>query len=1036
MKNIRLTLLILFCLLSLNIIAQENQAYFLTDPTLSPDGNSIVFVYENDLWQVDVNGGIANRITGMDGEESNPRFSPDGKWIAFSSKQNGNSDVYIIPVNGGEIIQLTFHDANDFAESWSWDSQTINFTSNRYNVVASYKININGGTPERLFGDNYFNNVHHLVESPEINTYYFTESWESYMFPHRKRYKGDHNPDIKSYNVETTEYKELTNYIGKDLWPTVDQDGNLYIASDEANDVYNLYILNEGIKKQLTQFETAIGRPQVSANGEKIVFTKDYQVFIYDVASQNSTKPEIKIYKNEILTTNQLFKTQGEISNFDVSPDNKKIAFVSRGRLFVSDIKGKFVQEMNTDHLERVIEVTWFADNENLLYTRTNKGWTNLFKISAIINSSEKQLSFENKTERSISMSPKRDKAVYISGSTNLNVIDLKTNKIEKIVEDEFWFRGDQPQFSPDGNFIAFTAFRIFEPDVLVYDLKLKRTINITNTGVPENDPYWSPDGKYLYISAERYFPGYPRGEGEHKIYRIPLYRFTKEFKSDEYEDLFSKEKKKDTTIVDIKFELNDIAERWESIISNGGEHYSPIVYKEKDKEILFFNLQLDKDNTGIYKTELKPFDKDETKKIFDKTFNIIVKAKDKYYALAGGNIHAINISGNKHEKINIDNKFSKNLHNEFVQMFYENWAALAENFYDIQYHSIDWNATKAQYETFLPHIRNRENLKTLQVDMLGELNASHLDFRTTGDEQKTFYNQKTLATGIIYNDKNPYLVKRFVKKSPIDILDNPIQPGDELIAVNNISIDKSKNRNFYFNEPKMKNEIVLTFKRSNNTFNVKIHPISSQTLNNLLYDEWIASKQKIVDKASQNRIAYVYMKNMSSASLNDFLIDMTTEAYQKDALILDLRYNRGGNVHDDVLQLLSQKHYLNWKYRNGKLSPQPHFTPGSKPIVLLINEHSLSDAEMTAEGFKQLKLGKVIGTETYRWIIFTSARMMVDGSYTRLPSWGCYTLDGKDLEMTGVAPDIYVKNTFIDRLKGTDPQLEIAIQEILKELE
>jgi len=177
-------------------------------------------------------------------------------------------------------------------------------------------------------------------------------------------------------------------------------------------------------------------------------------------------------------------------------------------------------------------------------------------------------------------------------------------------------------------------------------------------------------------------------------------------------------------------------------------------------------------------------------------------------------------------------------------------------------------------------------------------------------------------------------------------------------------------------------------------------------------------------------------MKDMGSGSLEDFYIDMTTEAVHKDAIILDLRYNRGGNVHDDVLQFLAQKPYLKWKFRDGKLSPQPNFAPAAKPIVLLINEHSLSDAEMTAAGFKQLELGKIIGTETYRWIIFTSARRLVDGSYTRLPAWGCYTLDGKDLEINGVAPDIYVKNTFLNRLNNTDPQLKRAIQEIMKELE
>ena len=1035
MKTFKFAFLFLISLFSLNnAIAQEDMAYFITDPTLSPDAQRIVFVYENDLWQVGANGGVAQRLTGMDGAESNPHFSPDGKWIAFSSKQNGNSDIYIIPINGGEIKQLTFHDANDFVDSWSWDSQYIFFSSNRYNVIATYTVNISGNTPQRLFGDNYFNNVHHVVKAPNEEAYYFTESWESFMFPHRKRYKGDHNPNIKYYNTNTNEYKELTNYIGKDLWPTVDSQGNLYFASDQANTVYNLYSFIEGNKVQLTDFTTAIGRPQVSANGEKIVFTKDYQVFIYDINSKESLKPEIHIYKNETLAINKSYKVQGKISNFDISPDNKKIAFVSRGRLFVSDIKGKFIQEINTNNKERVLEVKWFADNKTLLYSRTNKGWTNLFSISANEKAIEKQLTFENRTERYIDLSPNREKAVYISGSININILDLKTFKIEKVVEDEFWFRGSQPNFSPDGNFIAYTAFRNFEPDVFVYDLKLKTSINITNTGVPENDPVWSPDGKYLYISAARYNPGFPRGKGNNKIYRIPLYRFSKEFKSDEYNNLFIEDSKKDT-VIDIKFELSNISERWESVVNENGEHYSPLVFKDKDKELLFFNAYTENGKSAFIKSEIKPFEKVETKKLHDHSFDMLVKAKDKYYALVKGDIYTVNTSGDKLEKIKIEFTFSKNLQDEFVQMFYENWAALAENFYDINYHGIDWNATKTQYEKYLPYVRNRENLKSLQVDMLGELNGSHLDFRTSGDEQKTFYQIKSSETGIIFDNNNPFTVKEFVKKSPVDILGNPIKPGDQLIAIDGIQIDKSKNRNSYFNTTEQKNEIKLSFNRNNSNFDVKIHPISSRDLNDLLYDEWIAQKQNIVDKASQKRIAYVYMKNMGTGSLNDFLIDMTTEAVHRDALILDLRYNRGGNVHDDVLQFLSQTPYMNWKYRNGKLSPQPNFAPSGKPIVLLINEHSLSDAEMTAEGFKQLKLGKIIGTETYRWIVFTSARGLVDGSYTRLPAWGCYTLDGEDLELTGVAPDIYIKNTFIDRLNGTDPQLEKAIQEILKEL-
>jgi tricorn protease len=229
-----------------------------------------------------------------------------------------------------------------------------------------------------------------------------------------------------------------------------------------------------------------------------------------------------------------------------------------------------------------------------------------------------------------------------------------------------------------------------------------------------------------------------------------------------------------------------------------------------------------------------------------------------------------------------------------------------------------------------------------------------------------------------------------------------------------------------------MDKEIKLTFSRNGQPYDVKLHPQS--TLFNNLYDEWIDNNQKRVDEKSNKRIAYACMKNMGTGELESFLVDMTKELVGKDGLILDLRYNTGGNVHDEVLKFLSQRSYLQWKYREGQLTPQSNFAPSDKPIVLLTNEQSLSDAEMTAEGFKALKLGKIVGNETYRWIIFTSGMGLVDGSFVRMPSWGCYSLDGKDLEMSGVTPDILVVNSLEDKINGRDPQLDRAIEEIKKD--
>ncbi len=378
---------------------------------------------------------------------------------------------------------------------------------------------------------------------------------------------------------------------------------------------------------------------------------------------------------------------------------------------------------------------------------------------------------------------------------------------------------------------------------------------------------------------------------------------------------------------------------------------------------------------------------------------------------------------------------FRRNLKDEFRQMYYEAWAGVEENFYSEDFHGANWQALRDSYAKYLPYLTDREDFRTLFNDMLGELNASHLGFYSNGDEEKVFYKNATMEPGILFDPQSPYRVGQGGKRSALDKTKKNILPHDLLTHVNGEAVDTTQNRDYYFTKPSRDKEMTLTFRRAgaDTSYVVRVHPQSSLSGN--LYSEWQDWNQQYVDEKSKKRIAYVHMKDMGMGEYEAFVKDMTRDWYRKDALILDLRYNTGGNVHDLVLQFLSQKPYLQWKYRGGELTPQPNFGVAAKPIVLLMNEQSLSDAEMTATGFKALKLGKIIGTETYRWIIFTSGKGLVDGSFFRLPSWGCYTLDGKDIEKEGVSPDIYVKQTFVERLNEQDPQLDRAIAEIMQDL-
>lgn len=1060
MKKTIISLLAAFSIIG---ISAQEKSYFLSSPSLSPDGKTAYFAYDGDIWKADSNGGNASRITALNGEEINPRLSPDGKWLAFSSNQYGNYDVYVMPAGGGTIKQLTFHTGRDEMESWAWDSKTIYFTSSRNNNFGSFKTTIEGKTPQKLF-NNYFNNTNGLVETP-AGEYLFTSSSESAYQVQRKRYKGENNPDILGYNPKNNTFKQYTNYEGKDFNPSVDKNGIIYFISDENNGEYNLYKLENGKKTALTQFDTSIKKPFVSADGSKVIFEKDYQLYTYDIASKNTTPLNISLNTNKTLDKEQNFNVENNISYYDVSPDGKKMAFISRGVLFVSDIEGKFAQQVS-DGKERVMEVKWLKDNRTLLYSQTYNGYQNWFTIQADGKGQPKQLTEDLRNNRNITLNGDLSKAVYLSGRDEVRVLDLKSFKSTTIVKDEIWaFQNSRPSFSPNNEYVLFSAKRNFELDIFIYNIKKGQTLNLTNTGVSEEDPVWSPNGKYIYFASDRTNPSYPLGMQKSNIYRMALDWFDEPFKSEKFDNLFTEEKKeekssdkakdkdkdkkdkkeedkdkekkeeKEPVIKELKVNPEDTLDRIELVTDRYGYQDDPAVFTDDKKEILLFNSNQDNGKRQLYKKVFTDFEPAKSEKVFDKAAYYLTKNEKNLFALIEGNIYKTTVAALKPEKINIQYSFDKDLASEFTQMYAEAWTGVEENFYDERFHGIDWKAKKEQYAKYLPYVHNRNDLRILLNDLLGELNSSHTGFSSTGKEEAMFLNYFTNETGIIFKKDQPYTVESIVRKSPAFRSGVDIKPGDQLISVNGKKIDPDENRETYFTSPKKQDELVLTFNRDGKNVTTKVHPISNGELKGLLYDDWIYNNHQRVDKLSNNRIAYSCMKNMSTDELDRFLLDMVEQENRKDAVILDLRYNTGGNVHDKVLNFLSQKPYLQWKYREGKMTTQPNFAPSGKPIVLLINEASLSDAEMTAAGFKALKLGKIIGQDTYRWIIFTSAKGLVDGSSYRLPSWGTYTLDGQNLEKTGVKPDIYVKNTFMDRLQNNDPQLERAVQEILKDL-
>ena len=243
-------------LVAASAICVADNIRFASHPSLSPDGKQIYFSYDGDIYSVPVGGGQATAVITMPGVQDSPLVSPDGKWLAFSSDIQGNNDVYIVPVAGGKAVQLTFHEASDTPVGWSPKSDWIYFETNRASArKTTFKVAVSGGTPQLMF-DGYFNTVVNLVENPKTGEFLFNESMESISFPTRKRYVGDHNPNIKSWNPKSKAYTELTDYIGKDQWPMADKYGNIYYVSDELNKESSIVkYVKGGMPRELSCFD-------------------------------------------------------------------------------------------------------------------------------------------------------------------------------------------------------------------------------------------------------------------------------------------------------------------------------------------------------------------------------------------------------------------------------------------------------------------------------------------------------------------------------------------------------------------------------------------------------------------------------------------------------------------------------------------------------------------------------------------------------------------------------------------------------------
>jgi tricorn protease len=1050
MKRTGLPLLLVFFVLAIIATqsgAAEKQLIGARYPAISPDGEMIAFSYMGDIWVVSSQGGKATRLTDHMAYDGEPIWSPDGQWLAFTSNRNGNNDVFIMNAQGGIPRQLTFHSGNDVATDFSPDGKWIIFTSGRSSSSSIYKISVDGGNALPLL-DTYWSWPYQARISPDGNSVLFSLGTENgYLW--RRGYQGSNTAKIWIKGLSETKARLVFGDERNCFWPRWSEDGKqIYFVSDRQFDNKNIWSIapdGSGLKAITTFGQEDVKWISVARHAHLATYEREFGIWITNLDTGNSKRIEIEA-PSETKENRFFFVNNASVSEYRLSPDGKKIAAVVRGDIFVLSTEGEYARNI-TNTPWRESDIDWDKDSKSIVYISDTDVKPELYIVFALGNEAPKRLTDSEEDELLPRFSPDGKTIAFYRGKRQLRLINLDGTDDRLLIESDFGGRfADSYAWSPDSRYIAIVPQKNGNSNIVAVDVQSKKQYPLTNTAYNETGPLWSSDGKFLLFGSNRYGHSFPEFTGKWDIYQLHLEPKKPEFEEDKFEKLFEpekegdkekpKEKQGEKEKVEVKLDLKDLDRQTETVTDTTGDDNAYIL-SPKDNETVYFRSDMD-GKVHLWTTSLKEKEREKYEPFLPQieypgSLQFDTDGKYLYY-LSRGRIGQIDVNGKKSKTISFDTKIRIDKVADYEQALGELYYTLQYYYYDPELHNIDWKALYNHFRLVLQQVREDKDFYDYANEMIGYLNSSHTGI--IGDPSGTRTEMPSAHVGAEWEfTANKVILKRIIKDGPLYDQMGNVAVGDELAAVNGKPVEIKTNIWKSFNGL-LEKRVTLTFmsRKLNKTVDVSVKPISSEEENRLLLIEWVESRREIVKQRTDDKVAYIYMRAMGASNLRRFLKELERDAVPRKGLILDLRYNFGGNVHDRVLQALMKPIYAKWRIRGLSETPQSTFGVTDKPVILLINEVTLSDGEMTANGFKTLKRGPIIGNTTYGWLIFTTGVRLMNGGYFRLPFWGCYTLDGKDLETSGgVKPDILVINDLNHDLQNQDPQLEKAIEKILE---
>ncbi|MEB2777199.1 PDZ domain-containing protein [Algoriphagus sp. D3-2-R+10] len=1056
-------------ILGLSILTAPLLSQAQTDARLMqlPDVSEtqITFTYGDDIWVVPKQGGVAQRLTSPAGPEMYPRFSPDGNQIAFSANYNGNYDVYVMPTSGGVPTRLTYHGMPNVVQGWTPDGKSVLFTSGRESgkerFSQFYTVSSTGGLPAKLpvpYGE-------FASYSPDGKRFAYTD--RSRVNRNWKRYRGGTAPDILLFDLVDYKTENITNNTANDELPMWIGDAVYYMSDNGPEQRNNLwkYDLTSKQNTQLTEFKDFdITFP---SNSEKeIVFEAGGSLYLYDIASGEAKRVGIQIISDQKAMIPKIVSLESDLMAASLSPDGNRVIANARGELFNLPAKEGFVTNLtNTSGVaERYPEIA--PDAKKIAYWSDATGEYQLTIKTLGVDSQTKTLTnFKDGFGYNIFWSPDSKKIVSVNQAMEVLLIDAVSGDVQVIDNGKYMFEGSLRGFgvswSPDSRYISYSLSKNNRATstLFVFDTKSGKTSQITSGFYADQSPTFSEDGKYLFFRTNRNFDPQYSDIDNTFIYSnttgvavgtlnqsIPSLISLKndeikveEEKSDKEDD--KKDDKKEEP-ESVEFETSSFENRIEMLEIPNGNIGGLATLEGK-------LLYVRHPNTGVgedSKSSLQLYDLEdkESKTVIDGVNGFSLSAdRKKVMVFSMGKLAVIDPAPDQKIEETVplgDMQMTVVPAEEWKQIFNDVWRFERDYFYDPNMHGVDWELMRKRYGDLVAQAGSRRDVNIIIGDLIAELNASHT-YNGGGDLESG----PTLSVGYLGAnfelENGAYKIEKIIQGAPWDVeVRSPllksgveVKEGDYILAINGQAIDT--NKSIYAALQGLAGKTIqLTVNSSASMTGAKtflVEPLGSEArLRNLA---WINDFRKRVEEATDGRIGYIFVPSTGVDGQNELFRQFYGQM-EKEGMIIDERFNNGGQIPDRFVELLDRKPLAFWAVRDGEDWAWPQ-SGNFGPKVMLINGFAGSGGDAFPDYFRKREIGPLIGTRTWGGLIgISGAPSLIDGGSVTVPTFRMYDPDGTWFkEGHGVDPDIEVVEDFESLAKGTDAQLEAAIQEVMR---